>query len=351
MYAMILKEFRELSRDRRTMAMLVILPVLLLVVFGYAANFNVNSLRTYVVGPSASSLAERLPAQFDVVAVQPGSGSAQAQEILRDGEASVVFDTSTTPPTAWIDGSSLFAAQSAIAAIAKSGAPVTTKVLYNPELKTSWYMIPALIGLILTFIGTIVTSLGLVREREAGTIEQLAVMPFRASDVIIGKISPYFVLAGLDMVVIAVLGTTLFDVPFLGNPLTFALGAAIFLFVVLGIGVLVSTLSETQGQAIQGALLIVLPQILLSGMIFPLTAMPWSVRWIGYCLPLTWFTAITRGVMIRGAPITAVTIWVPLLVLSAMAVVIFSLAVLRFRAQLAPTRGEPVASTPVPADA
>jgi ABC-2 type transport system permease protein len=338
MKAMIIKEFREMRRDRRTVAMLVVLPVLLLVMFGYAANFSVSSLRTVVVGSQATVAQTSLPPLFDVVSVRPGSGSEQAADLLRRGEAQVVIDTSTTPFTARVDGADLFAAQTATGALAKAGNRVSVQVLFNPGLKTSWYMVPSLIGLIMTFIGTIITSIGLVRERETGTLEQLAVMPLRPSDVILGKIAPYFLLAGMDLILVSVLGIWVFGVPFAGNVLVFALGAAVFLFVVLGLGVLISTLSQNQGQAIQGAILVLLPQVLLSGMIFPLVAMPWAVRWIGYCMPLSYFTMISRGTMLRGTPITAVTMWLPLLVLTVMAVVIFTLAVLRFRRDLAPTR-------------
>jgi len=209
-------------------------------------------------------------------------------------------------------------------------------VLYNPDLKTSWVMVPAIIGLILTFIGTIVTSIGMVREREAGTLEQLAVMPIRPSRVILGKIAPYFLVAALDMIIVTVLGIGLFSVPFNGNPFAFALGAALFLFVVLGLGVFISTISQTAGQAIQTAFFFLLPQILLSGMIFPLDAMAAGVRWIGYLLPLTYFTMISQGIMLRGAPIAS--LWLPFVVLAAMAVVVFTGATLRFRRDLAPGR-------------
>jgi ABC-2 type transport system permease protein len=196
--------------------------------------------------------------------------------------------------------------------------------------------VPAIIGLILTFIGTIVTSIGMVREREAGTLEQLAVMPITPSRVILGKIAPYFLVAAADMIIVTVLGIVLFSVPFNGNPFAFALGAAIFLFVVLGLGVFISTISQTVGQAIQTAFFFLLPQILLSGMIFPLDAMAAGVRWIGYLLPLTYFTMISQGIMLRGAPIAS--LWLPFVVLAAMAVVVFTGATLRFRRDLAPGR-------------
>lgn len=342
---MIVKEFRELRRDRRTIAMLIALPVMLLIVFGYAANFNVSSVKTEVIGPQAAAVRDHLPSFFDVTAVdEQRAGEADAEELLRDAKAAVVVDTSSKPAALYLDGSDLFSAQSGLAAVAHAPGQVEPTVLFNPELKTSWFMVPALIGMILAMIGTIITSIGLVRESEAGTLEQLAVMPLRAADVIVGKIAPYFVLACVDMALIAVVGVWLFGVPFRGNVAVFALGAALFLFVVLGLGVLISTLSQTQGQAIQMAFMMLMPQIMFSGMIFPLAAMPWAVRWIGYLLPLTYFNLIVRGIMIRGTAVTQAVIWQPLVVLAGMAVVVFALAVLRFRAQLRPGRASKLPS-------
>jgi len=306
-------------------------------------------LPTIVVGPQATTVAAALPSLFDVRSIEPGATSEDAQTYLQDATAQVVIDTTTTPPTAWVDGADLFQAQTAVTALAKAGGAAQTKVLFNPDLTTAWYMVPSLIGLIMTFIGTIITSIGLVRERENGTLEQLAVMPFRPVDVIVGKIAPYFLLASVDLVLVTGLGMLLFDVPFNGSVLVFALGAALFLFAVLGLGVLISTLSQNTGQAIQGAILVLLPQVLLSGMIFPLAAMPMVIRWISYCMPLTWFTMISRGTMLRATPITSPAIWLPLLVLAFMACVIFGLAVLRFRRDLAPSRRHHASPEPVDA--
>ncbi len=345
---MIRKEFRELRRDRRTVAMLIVLPLLLLIVFGYAANFTVDQITTIVVGPGADQAASNLPAPFDVTAVEPAADDADGTDDLRDDRADAVVVTgSSGTPTLLVDGSSLFTAQAAVSAAAAAGGAVRTDVLFNPDLKTSWIMVPALVGLIMTFIGTIVTSLGLVRERQAGTLEQLAVMPFRPSDVIIGKIAPYFVLAYLDMVAVTVLGVVLFGVPFNGSIALFGIGAAIFLLVVLGLGVFVSTVSQNQGQAIQTAMFFLLPQILLSGMIFPLASMPWGVRWIGYVLPLTYFIEISLGTMLRGAGLGS--LWPAYVVLTAMAVIVLGGATMRFRRDLAPDLSsggsDPVRST------
>jgi ABC-2 type transport system permease protein len=333
---MILKELRELRRDRRTVGLLVGMPLLLLVIFGYAANFYVSSVQAAVVGPQAEQVAAQLPDFFDVVVVEPSDGEAEAESLLQANTVDVVLVTGQQPVVALVDGSNLFAAQSIVSVLNRAGASVDTQVLFNPELKTSWVMVPAIIGLILTFIGTIITSIGLVKERETGTLEQLAVMPIRPSTVIVGKIAPYFLLASLDMVIVTVLGIVLFDVPFNGNPFAFALGAALFLLVVLGLGVFISTISQTTGQAIQTAFFFLLPQILLSGMIFPLDAMAAGVRWIGYLLPLTYFTMISQGVMLRGA--TIAELWLPFTVLTVMAVVVFTGATLRFRRDLAPGR-------------
>ncbi len=376
MWAIVVKEFRQLRRDRRTVAMLFLLPFLFLVVFGYAASFDVKEIPTVIVGEAAELVEPRLPEQFEVVAVRPGDDRAAAEEALRRGEAVVAFVTPAAAgeaATVLIDGSELFAAQAALrrvsaaqamagglqetdgagsapdaAGSADDAAPLPaaaqealdvigaaeTEVLFNPDLRTAVIMVPGLCGIILVFIGTIATALGVVRERQTGTMEQLAVMPFRPRDVFIGKIAPYLAIAAIDMAVIVAVGMLLFDVPFRGSVATFTLGSLLFLFVTLGLGVLISTVSQTQGQAIQLAIMTMVPQFLLSGLFFPLYAMPWGVRWIGYLLPLTWFVKIARGVMVRGAPIDA--LWLPFLVLAVMAAGVFTLSTLRFRRDLAP---------------
>jgi len=365
MRAIALKEFLQLRRDRRTVAMLFLLPFLFLVVFGYAASFDVREIPTVVVGPSAELVKARLPEQFKVVDTQAGEGIAAARDALRRGEAVVAFVTpsgGTNGATVLIDGAELFAAQAALRRIAMAQATAgglqestaagdvqlpeqaqqalavigkaKIDVLFNPDLRTAVVMVPGLCGIILVFVGTIATALGVVRERQTGTMEQLAVMPFRPRDVFLGKIAPYLAIAAIDMAVIVAVGMLIFDVPFRGSVATFALGAVLFLFVTLGVGVLISTVSQTQGQAIQLAIMFMVPQFLLSGLFFPLYAMPWAVRWIGYCLPLTWFVKIARGVMVRGAPIDA--LWLPFVVLAVMATGVFTLSVLRFRKDLAP---------------
>jgi ABC-type multidrug transport system permease subunit len=340
MLAMIVKEFRQLRRDRRTLAMMIVMPVLLLVVLGYAASFDVSSIPVAAAGPHAAAA---LRSPFTVVATNPAPDASWARDQLRDGHAGVaVIAGQGQRPQVLVDGSQLFTAQAAERAFAGLPAATTAsattdpsvQILYNPLLKTSFVMIPGLAGVILVFVGTVITSLGVVRERQAGTLEQLAVMPLRPADVFVGKIAPYFAVAVADLAIVLAVGVAVFGVPFRGSAAVFGLGALLFVFVTLGLGVLISSVSQTQGQAIQLAIMTLLPQVLLSGLIFPLSSIVAGVRWIAYLLPLTYFTEISRGVMLRAEPIAA--LWQPFVYLTVLGVVITGLATLRFRAFLSP---------------
>ena len=360
MWAMIVKEFRQLRRDRRTLAMMIVMPVILLIVFGYAASFDVSTISTVVAGPQARATVLRAP--FDVVQREPAEGASWARTQLRDGRAAVAVVTET-PAAVFIDGSQLFTAKAELAALASARGPAGAQgptaagasgarapkvtVLYNPGLKTADIMIPGLAGVVLVFVGTIITSLGVVRERQSGTLEQLAVMPLRPRDVFLGKIAPYFAVAALDLAIVIAVGVAVFGVPFRGSLGVFALGALLFLFVTLGLGVLISSVSENQGQAIQLSVMIMLPQVLLSGLIFPLSSIAVGVRWISYLLPLTYFNEISRGVMLRAEPIGP--LWPPFVFLALLGLVVVTLATLRFRAYLAPAaagRGRRIPAAP-----
>lgn len=339
MLAMILKEFRQVRRDRRTLAMLIVMPVVLLLVFGYAARFDVEEIPTVVVGSQAETVSERLPDIFAVEEVDRDGDRADAEDDLLTGAAHVAIVVDGPDITALIDGSELFMAQAAVRVLSAASDQVpglSYEVLYNPDLDTSAVLVPGLAGLIIVFVGTLVTSMSVVREQEAGTLEQLAVMPFKPKDVFIGKISPYFLIASIDIVLVLLIGTLLFDVPFNGSVLPLALGAVMFLFVALGAGILISSVSANQAQSIQLALMTALPQIMLSGIIFPLSSMAAGVRWIGYLLPLTYFNQVAKGVMVRGAGLGDLLI--PLGLLTLLGSVIFGLAVIRFARQLRPAR-------------
>jgi len=331
MKAMILKEFRQLRRDRRTVALMIGLPLMLLIVFGYAARFDVSNVDTAVAGPGAEAFAETLPEFYTVVDIDPNRSPESAEDLLRNAEVQIAFVSGTVPVTMLVDGSELFSAQAAMRHLPDQVRP---EILFNPELDTTTVMVPSLIGFIMLFVGVVITSLGVVREREQGTLEQLAVMPLRPRDVMAGKIVPYFVIALFDMILVTVAGLLLFDVPFNGSVLLFAAFVFVFLFVVLGLGVAISTVSKSQGEAIQLAIMVLMPQIMLSGMIFPLGSMAPVIRWIGYMFPLTWFIKGMRGIFLRGSDVSALANSLAILVF--MAIVVSAVALFRFRQDLAP---------------
>lgn len=394
MRALFIKEFQELKRDRRTLAMIIMLPLLLLLVFGYAANFSVDHINVKVIGPQASSTVSYLKSlpgadKFNFVADTSAPATpTQAQKLLRSPSGDVVVIPKAKAGTlsqrvdVYLNGAKLFTAQSAKAdlvqmqandmraqlkqlssaatqaqqsaqglrtnptqaakeqsqklqALAKQGQETNTnwiKVEFNPDLKTSWVMIPGLIGLVMAVIGTLITSIGMVREREAGTLEQLAVMPIKARSIIAGKISPYLMLAIVDMSAVALAGVYLFDIPFNGQLWLFALAGLLFLGVVLGLGVLISTVSQTTAQAVQMAIMTIIPQTLLSGLVFPLESMATWVRCIGYLLPLTWFVQVSRGVMLNGS--NAAQLWLPLSIMALQCVLLFGAATARLARSL-----------------
>ena len=397
MRALFIKEFQELKRDRRTLAMIIMLPLLLLLVFGYAANFSVDHINVKVIGPQASSTVSYLKSlpgadKFNFVADTSAPATpTQAQKLLRSPSGDVVVIPKAKAGTlsqrvdVYLNGAKLFTAQSAKAdlvqmqandmraqlkqlssaatqaqqsaqglrtnptqaaqaakeqsqklqALAKQAQETNTNWLkfeFNPDLKTSWVMIPGPIGLVMAVIGTLITSIGMVREREAGTLEQLAVMPIKARSIIAGKISPYFMLAIVDMSAVALAGVYLFDIPFNGQLWLFALAGLLFLGVVLGLGVLISTVSQTTAQAVQMAIMTIIPQTLLSGLVFPLESMATWVRCIGYLLPLTWFVQVSRGVMLNGS--NAAQLWLPLSIMALQCVLLFGAATARLARSL-----------------
>jgi ABC-2 type transport system permease protein len=329
---MILKEFRQMRRDRRTLALMFGVPILMLTMFGYAARFDVTKIPTAIVGQVPPGGEAGLGAGFDIVQRQPGGDLASARRLLRDSKAHVALVTGADRTDVLIDGVELFSAQSALRRLGNLPR-ARVEILYNPKLSTAVVMVPSITGFILLFVGLFITSLGVVREREQGTFEQFAVMPLRPVDVIVGKIAPYFAVAALNLVVCVVAGALVFGVPFRGSLLLVAVFGVVYLFAVQGFGVLVSTASRSQGEAVQLAILIILPQVMVSGMIFPVSAMPAVLRWIGALMPLTYFIIGMRSIMLKAAPLPA--LWFPLGMLVALAAAVFFLSLFLFRRELA----------------
>jgi ABC-2 type transport system permease protein len=209
---------------------------------------------------------------------------------------------------------------------------VQAQVWYNPDLRSAYYMVPALIGIIMMFQCVVLTSTAIVRERERGTIEQLIVTPIRSSELLLGKLAPYVLLGFLDTLEILVLGVLLFGVPIAGSiPLLLAC-AALFLVTPLGIGLLISTISKSQQEAMLVSLFFLLPNIFLSGFFFPIAAMPAWLQAVTYAFPLRYFLTIVRGIILKGAGVAEL---LPAIVATAVyGLVVMAVATRRFHKRL-----------------
>ena len=370
--AIIRKEFIQIRRDRRTLALVLVLPAMQLVIFGYAINTTVDhipavvfdqaadsSSRSYLAGLQNSGYFDLVEDVRDTEQVRQSidKGTARAGFIIAPDFSRELLAGRPAQVQVMVDGSDpnyaqtvLFAAGTvsqsrsvdALAArlerLGRGGASVGAlidlrpTVLYNPGMQSVTFMIPGLIGLILQFQTLVLTTFALVRERERGTLEQLLVTPIKPWELMAGKLMPYVVLAFANITMALAVGVFWFQVEFAGNLLVFFALSLVFLFSSLGTGLFISTISETQGQAIQVALFLMLPSILLSGFVFPREAMPLPLHDIGYLIPLTYFLKILRGIMLKGVGLDL--LWGEVWPLALFGLVVFTLSALRFRKQL-----------------
>jgi ABC-2 type transport system permease protein len=349
---MIRKEFIQMRRDRLTVAMLVGIPALQLVLFGYAIRTEVRHLPTVVLDESRSAASRALvdamrnTGNFDIVAMVGGRDEIRQRIERGEARAAVVIPPAfahdlkrgvTARAQVIVDAADPLASTAAIAAAAqaalrmgatKPAIELSVRPWYNPGLRSSHYIVPGLVGLLLSMTLILMMSMAIVRERERGTFEQLVVTPIGKTSIMLGKIIPYAVVGYVQMTVILVLGKLLFGIPLRGSlPLLYVLSAA-FIVANLGLGLFVSTQARTQAQAMQLSFMLMMPNILLSGYMFPREAMPEPAQWVGYLLPLTYYLQILRGILLRDGGLDAV--WTQSLALAAFAAIIVTLSVRRF---------------------
>jgi ABC-2 type transport system permease protein len=337
--ALIVKEFLQLRRDPRSLLMVLGMPVIFLFIFGYGVHFDVQHIPAVLVGNDAPLVRSSLQSggKFDVKAGHVANEST-ARSALRDGSATVavIVGQDGLPAQVLVDGSEPMTTSTALGDLrqlsAPGQAPLPVSVLYNPTLNSAFFLIPSLVGMIMMQVGMTATALGVVRERERGTLEQLMITPLSRVELVVGKIVPYLLLAAVDVVVIIVLGLLLFGVPLRGNVFLLFLLSGLFILSTLGMGLLVSTVAQNQRQAMQTATLLLLPQILLSGSLFPLSSIPLAIRWLSYVMPLTYFSPITRGIFLKGTGLAQ--LWPQAVVLAVMAAVFIGLSAVTFRKQL-----------------
>jgi ABC-2 type transport system permease protein len=364
------KELRQLRRDRMTLAMMILLPVMQLLLFGYAINTDVRHIPTIVYDQDESAASRDLYRSMEATGFYDVLGHVgdydEIERALRSGRAKVALvvppryasDLKAGRPAHLqlvVDGSdpqtvasasntaaALVAARSGELLVRRMGAaaktdsePITLEpdTWYNPDLRTAVFIVPGLIGVILTMTMVMLTAMAIARERERGTLEQLIVSPIKNIELVIGKILPYVIIGYIQITLILLAGRVVFDVPFLGSPsLLYAL-SFVFIAANLALGLFFSTIAKTQQQAMQMSFFFLLPNILLSGFMFPFEAMPRPAQWFSLVLPLTHFLRIVRGLTLKGsgfADAAPELVW-----LTAILAILVMLASLRFSKKIA----------------
>ena len=357
--AVMRKELLQLKRDRLTFAMIVGIPVMQMLLFGYAINTDIRNLKSAVANQSNSHLSRQFIAdlgQTQVLDLQFVVDTPQELEaLLTAGQISIgiliphdfdrrVIDNrraaahlmvDATDPTVLGVANQLrnmpLSFDSTVAPPARA-APFEVRPYFNPERRSAVFVIPGLMGIILTLTMMLFTAVAVVREREHGNLELLINTPVSTTELMIGKVIPYILIGVVQLALIIAVGSFLFKVPILGSIADLYLAASVFIAANLALGLFVSTVVKTQFQAIQITIFFLLPSILLSGFVFPFDGMPRVVQYIGEVLPTTHFIRLTRGIMLRDAPLADMS--QDLLALVAFAFIAMTAATIRFSKRL-----------------
>lgn len=369
--AILRKEFRSVLRDPRMRFVILGLPVLQTLIFGYAVTLDVRHVRLAVVDRDGTPASRELVARFtgsacfDAVAFPPNEVAARA--LIDAGEVAALLQINAgfaegllagraMPVQLVVDGADSntaryvlnYATQIAAAAnaslaaetlrrragpaAAPAGPDLRPRVWFNPDLESRNYYVPGIIAMLVMLIGLMLTSMSIVREKETGTIEQIMVTPIRPVEFIVGKCAPFAVIGFLDTALVSAVGLFWFEIPFRGSFALLLLGTALFLLSTLGIGLFISTVSRTQQQAMMTTFFFFFPAMLFSGFIFPITSMPEAFQWLSLADPLRYFLVIIRGVFLKG--VGADVLWPEMAALLAMGVAVMAFAVSRFRKTL-----------------
>jgi ABC-2 type transport system permease protein len=326
--AVMRKELRQLMRDRVTFAMIVGIPVMQMLMFGYAINTDVRNLAAAVADQSDSHLSRQFIADLSQTQVLDFQRSvdtaAELEELLRTGQISIgvlipadfdrrAIDSRRSAAQLLVDGvdptivgvanqiRNIPLYFDATAPAQNKAATFAVRPFFNPERRSAVFVIPGLIGIILTLTMMMFTAVSVVREREHGNLELLINTPVSTTELMVGKVVPYIVIGLIQLALILAVGRLLFNIPVHGSIFELYIAALFFIAANLALGLFISTLVKTQFQAIQITIFILLPSILLTGFMFPFAGMPQIVQYLGEMLPNTHFIRLTRGIMLRGA--------------------------------------------------
>ncbi len=366
--AVLIKEFKQLTRDRITYAMMLAIPVVQLILFGYAINSDPRHLPTAVLVQDDSRYARSILSAlknsdyFDLVAQARSpaeldrmlqAGEVQfaitipgdfSRRVVRGDKAQILVEADATDPAATggaVAALSALPAQAlahdltgALAARARPNVPFEVVVhrRYNPEAVTAYNIVPGLLGIILSLTLVMMTALSVTRETEHGTMETLLATPLEPVEIMIGKLAPYVMVGLVQTAIILTMAATLFQVPMMGGWMGLGLGVGLFITGSLALGFLISTIARSQLQAMQMSFFYILPSILLSGFMFPFRGMPVWAQWIGEVIPVTHFLRVVRGSLLKGQVIGDQ--WRELAALTAFVCVVTALAMARWRRTL-----------------
>ncbi len=369
--SLIRKEFIQILRDPRTLVITFAIPVVQLFLLGYAANTDVRNVPLAVFDQSHSAAGRRLLDAYraadyfkltyvvdseDELRALIDTGDARAGLIIPSTYGQQISGGQPVQIAFVLDGSDPTVAATALSAatligeshsinllverlnqrglpdVFQSQVNVRTQIWYNPDLESAYFMVPALIGMILQMQATMLTSIAIVRERERGTIEQLIVTPLRAWELVVGKLIPYIIIAFFNTLEVLVIGTLWFDVPVRGSLSLLLALSGLFLVPSLGIGLVISTGAKTQHEAMMLSFFTMMPSIFLSGFLYPLAAMPKVLQWISAVIPLRYYLIIVRSLVLKGVGIEAVLD--ETLALAVFGVITMGVAALRLRKRL-----------------
>ena len=366
---MLIKEFIQVLRDKRTRFVLFGPPIIQMLIFGYAATFEIHHVATVVLDLDHSQESRDLISRFTsspYFDVQHQlTNSRQVEDLIDRGEATVALQINpgfaenlrkgqTAPLQVIVDATNsntALIASSYINQIALGFAKdyqqdrinrispqlaeripsveLRQRPWYNPELRSRWFFVPGIVGSLTLVLVVNLTAFAVVREREIGTLEQIMVTPIRPAEFILGKTLPFFLIGLFDVSLIAVVGTLWFQVPFRGQISVLFTGAILFLLCMLGVGLLISTVSATQQQAMVTAFFFLMPAITFSGFGFPISTMPQWLQYLTYASPLRYFLIVLRGTYLKGVGMNI--LWPQMLAMAGLAVGLLATAVLRFR--------------------
>lgn len=369
---MLIKELIQVVRDKRTRLILIVPPIIQMIVFGYAANYDIRNVSTVVVDRDNSQQSRELVSRFTsspyFKVTRQLSDSREAHDLIDNGNATLALeidagfaqklDKGETAPLQLIvdatNSNTALIAASYVSQVAMGYAQqmqqdrmyrivpqiveqipsveLQARPWYNPDLSSRWFFVPGVIGSLTTLLVITLTSFAVVREREIGTLEQIMVTPIRPVEFILGKTLPFFLIGLFDALLIGLVGTFWFQIPFRGNVFVLLAGAVLFLICMLAIALLISTVSSTQQQAMVTSFFVIMPMITFSGFGFPISAMPVWMQNLSYLLPLRYFLVVLRGTYLKGVGIDI--LWPQMAAMGGFGLCVLTIAVMRFHKAL-----------------